>query len=293
MDLAVIYGELCSSVDALLADFSGSESISVYFSRRAKHKAAIKKDLLPLLVYEALNGSVDASGMLLVRTWALYLASSHLLDDAQDSQARFYRVNESVMALGLANIALAQLETDEDTRRDILDAVGRVIILGAGAQNQELTHGRIWNRTDYFRSIAAKAAAIIATGAWMGGRLATNDPEMLVMLKEFGLALGMAIQISDDCSDIVDDLTNGIYTLPVIEGLAMTDHREHPTLQQLLSQPVLQRQEADQVKAVLEHMGAIKTCRRLIRAYQVQVEAVFDLLPGLRPYFADYVASKA
>jgi geranylgeranyl pyrophosphate synthase len=116
---------------------------------------------------------------------------------------------------------------------------------------------------------------------------------MLAMLKEFGLALGMAIQISDDCSDIVDDLTNGIYTLPVIEGLAMSDHLKHPKLQQLLSQPVLQRQDAHQVETVLEQMGAIKTCRRLIRAYQVQVEAVFDVLPGLRPYFADYVASKA
>jgi hypothetical protein len=83
------------------------------------------------------------------------------------------------------------------------------------------------------------------------------------------------------------------HTLPVIEGLAMSDHLKHPKLQQLLSQPVLQRQDAHQVETVLEQMGAIKTCRRLIRAYQVQVEAVFDVLPGLRPYFADYVASKA
>lgn len=44
---------------------------------------------------------------------------------------------------------------------------------------------------------------------------------------------------------------------------------------------------------ILEEMGTIDTCSRMARAYQVQATAVFDVLPGLSSYFADYVAPKS
>jgi geranylgeranyl pyrophosphate synthase len=120
--------------------------------------------------------------------------------------------------------------------------------------------------------------------------MATDKSESLSLLKEFGLALGMTIQISDDCLDLAEDLTNGIYTLPVIEGLSMTAHPEYPSLKRLIDQKPLREAAAEEVVHILDGMGVINACRRMARAYQAQAAAVFDPLPGLATYFADYVA---
>lgn len=292
LSLTAAHGELRAFVDVLLSELPESGAVSEYFVKRARHEQAVKQDLLPLLVYQAVGNRAHSKAMPLVAAWALYLAASHLLDEAQDN-GRFQAVNDGVIALGLANVALAQLDVDEDTLRDILDAVGRVAVLGANAQSDELEHGRIRSRTDYFRNIIGKAASIIATGVWIGGRMATGDSETLSLLKEFGLALGITIQISDDCLDLAEDLANGTYTLPVIEGLSMTAHPEYLRLKRLIDGTSLQEGAAEEVVQVLERMGAIDACRRMARAYQAQVAAVFEPLPGLATYFADYVAPEA
>lgn len=286
------YGELQMFIDALLSDFPGSESVYAYFTKRAQYKPAVKQDLLPLLVYVAVSGQAHARAVPLASSWALFLTASHFLDKAQDSGLLRF-LNDGIMALGVANVALSQLDTDEDALRDILDAVGRVITLGAKAQRDELQHGRVWSKSDYFRNMAGKAAAIIATGVWIGGRLATDDGELLAALKEFGLALGMAIQISDDCQDLAEDLANGTYTLPLIEGLEMTDHPDCPALKELIRQPSLADSDVQSIVDMLETMGAAKSCKRLVRAYQVQAAAVFNIVPGLETYFADYVAPES
>ena len=57
------------------------------------------------------------------------------------------------------------------------------------------------------------------------------------MLEEFGDALGMAYQLSDDIMDITSsqlelgkepgqDLREGVYTLPVLHALAHDEHRD-------------------------------------------------------------------
>lgn len=287
--LDTVHRELRDFVDALRADFPEGAEISEYFGKRARYEQAIKQDLLPLLVYLAVSGQAYSKALPLAAAWALYLAAAHFLDEAQDS-GRFQAVNDGVTTLGMANVALAQLEVNEDGLRDILDAVGRAAALGANAQSGDLRRGSIRSRTDYYRNIIGKAASIIATGVWIGGRMATDQSDRLTLLKEFGLALGMTIQISDDCLDLAEDLANGIYTLPVIEGLSMTAHPEYPALSEFLAQKPLRASDVEEVIHILDGMGAISVCRRMARVYQAQVKAVFELLPGLATYFTDYVA---
>lgn len=84
LSLGAIHEELRIFVDALLADFPGSGSVHTYFTKRAQHEPAVKQDLLPLLVYEAVSGQAHGRAIPLAASWALYLAASHLLDKAQD-----------------------------------------------------------------------------------------------------------------------------------------------------------------------------------------------------------------
>jgi hypothetical protein len=291
VSLDAVHTELRQCIDALLSGFPGSESIYAYFARRAEHERAVKQDLVPLLVYQAVSGQQHAPAIPLAASWALYLAAGHILDKGQD-EGDWRKVNDGVKALNLAANALLQLETDSETLRDILDAFSRTATLAMCAQSNELQQGRTWSRTDYFTYIAGKAAAIIATGVWTGGRLATQDNKTLLWLKEFGLALGMSLQISDDCMDLIEDLVQGVYTLPVIEALALAAHPDHAILRRLLAQQPLPEEAARQVVQILEGMGVIRTCQRMIRAYQVQAAAMFQIAPALAFYFADYVVTE-
>lgn len=307
LSLTAIYDELRVIAATFLSDSGGYANIQAYFNERAQQESYIKQDLLPLLVFVAISERPQTTpsptkdinqekqyvkALPLTLAWALYLAASHMFDEAQDSKA-MQKINDAIMALGMAHTVLAKVDTDVDTLRDILEAFGQVAALSANAQNAQLQQHQIWSKADYLRNIGGRSAAIIAVGIWSGGRLITDDEKTLSLLKNFGLALGTLIQISDDCMDLAEDLANGIFTLPVLEGLSNTKHSEHTLLKQLITQPPLGENDIQTVIGILQKMGAIDTCKRIIRAYQVQVSAVFNLLPGLSFYFANYVSSKS
>lgn len=286
LEFVAIYDELLLLVEANLASLPGkiTDVIRKYLQVRGQQLATIKQDLLPLLIYVGVSGRAYQEAVPLAACWALYLAAAHLLDDAQDN-GRMPSANGAVAALGAANLILVNAPVTKDAIFDILDAFSKVAVIGANAQAAEKKDRRLPSRTEYFQSITGKAAVIIATGVWAGGRLATNNPDTLSLLKEFGLAWGMATQISDDCQDLAEDLANGLHTLPVIEGLSRVDHPHHSLLKKLVGKTDLDGEEIETVLTILEEMGSFVACRRLIRAYQVQATAVFNTLPGLKPFF--------
>lgn len=287
--LPVIHQALRAFIETLLVDFSSKDLVQTYFAKRSERDGSMKQDLLPLLVFTAVSGRKYEEALPLAAAWALHLEAAHLVDGAQDT-GEIAQVHQSVRLMGVANVALAHLETDGSTFQDLLDAMGRITVLGINAQKDELERGRSWTRSEYFRSIAGKSAAIIATGVWLGGRLATDEARLLTSLKEFGLALGMVIQLSDDYLDLPEDLINGTYTLAVLDGLAQTSHPSYPTLKALLALPQKAQAEAEKIIELLEAMGVLAACQRLIRAYQIQAAAAFTLFPALESYFENYVA---
>lgn len=291
MQIDDYHRELRGFVDALLFEFPKNEGVSAYFARRSRHQLAVKQDLLPLLVFTAISQKTPSDAIPLAASWALNLGAAHWIDNAQD-QKDLTLAHLGALSMGIANVALSQLNTDEDTLRDLLEAMGRVTVLGVSGQKSEMERGRIWSRSEYYSSIAGKAAAIVATGIWLGGRLATDDTQTLTVLKEFGLALGMAIQLSDDCLDLAEDLSNGTCTLPVIEGLARANHPTHLELKELITRHSLSTTEVQRVISILENMGAITTCKRVIRAYQIQAASAFALFPNLEPYLGSYVTTE-
>lgn len=94
---------------------------------------------------------------------------------------------------------------------------------------------------DYFHIIEMKTAALFAASTELGARLNEGtSPEAIAALKAYGLKLGVAYQIYDDCLDIAgdeskagktlgSDLRKGKLTLPVLLllGQATEAGREH------------------------------------------------------------------
>ena len=80
---------------------------------------------------------------------------------------------------------------------------------------------------DYYKIVEMKTGALFAASAELGAFLSETTPERIGALKQFGLKLGTAYQVYDDCLDLVgteeeigktlgSDLRKGKLTLPLI-----------------------------------------------------------------------------
>ena len=87
-----------------------------------------------------------------------------------------------------------------------------------------------WTEDQYYRVIADKTAYLYATACRLGGYYAGGDPEQLDALAAYGMQLGIAFQIVDDCLDLEGeegvvgkslgtDLMSGKLTLPLLHVL--------------------------------------------------------------------------
>ncbi|WP_054721802.1 polyprenyl synthetase family protein [Lacticaseibacillus nasuensis] len=104
----------------------------------------------------------------------------------------------------------------------------RRIFLGELDQNSA-PRGAALTIHQYLRQIAGKTAALFALATYQGMRLADGTEAELVASYRYGRLLGMAFQLQDDLLDFtgdhrlakprLEDLENGIYTLPVLYAL--------------------------------------------------------------------------
>src|SRR2546426_10597649 len=101
------------------------------------------------------------------------------------------------------------------------------------------------SREEYFRILEMKTAELFALSCDLGACLCGGTPAERAALRRFGLALGTAYQIYDDCLDLFGsealvgkslgtDLTNGKLTLPVLVALERASTTERAKLQELI-----------------------------------------------------------
>jgi octaprenyl-diphosphate synthase len=99
--------------------------------------------------------------------------------------------------------------------------------------------------SEYFQFIEMKTAALFAVAAELGAFMSEANPEVIASMKTYGLRLGTAYQIYDDCLDIVGnaekagktlglDLRKGKLTLPVLYLLQMADREEYDYFSEVL-----------------------------------------------------------
>lgn len=105
---------------------------------------------------------------------------------------------------------------------------------------------------EYYARIAKKTADFIAASCELGALSAGLTAEATNALRQYGYALGMAFQITDDILDVTassvqigkpagNDLRQGIITLPVLRALTVAEERD--SLRSLLEQKVVLNDE--------------------------------------------------
>src|SRR5881227_3089055 len=98
---------------------------------------------------------------------------------------------------------------------------------------------------DYLRIVEKKTGSLFSTAAELGARISEADPRVIETFRKFGMRIGKAYQIYDDCLDIAGtesatgkalgtDLRKGKFTLPVLIFLRSASEFERERCCQLV-----------------------------------------------------------
>ncbi|HWE64796.1 MAG TPA: polyprenyl synthetase family protein [Chloroflexota bacterium] len=175
----------------------------------------------------------------------------------------------------------------------ILQSLERAIITLCEGQFLDMSgEGNLDLSSDaYLRMIARKTASLIGEAAWVGARVATDDPATLDAARRFGVELGLAFQIRDDILGIwgdegetgksaSSDIATRKMTLPIILALEAGSD----TLRARYGAPPQDPDDEQQVRALLEATGALQ---RTDAAEHVHWQAAMEALDQM-PLPADW-----
>jgi heptaprenyl diphosphate synthase len=123
-------------------------------------------------------------------------------------------------------------EISADLGTEVTRLLARTIATVCDGQLREVeAAGRLeQSETAYMEIIRRKTASLIATSCRLGGMLSDAPAESIELLDDYGMALGLAFQLSDDIMDVISterelrkepgqDMREGVYTLPVLYAL--------------------------------------------------------------------------
>ncbi len=119
----------------------------------------------------------------------------------------------------------------------------------------------------YWRLINCKTAFFIANCCRLGGLASNSTREEVEALTEYGRNLGMAFQIADDLLDFsinshhlgkptYKDVSNGIYTLPILHALNHSNNQEK--LRAILSKDKLGSRDFKLLVTILQQSGSLE-----------------------------------
>jgi heptaprenyl diphosphate synthase len=166
-------------------------------------------------------------------------------------------------------------EISTDLGTDVCRLLARTIAVLCDGQIREVDSSAKVEQevSNYLEIIRRKTASLIATSCRLGGMLSDAGPEAVEVLDEFGDALGMAYQLSDDIMDITSsqmelgkepgqDLREGVYTLPVLHALAHDEHREE--LSRILSHGSPDGAMLDRALEIVRSGGSVDAARAAV-----------------------------
>jgi octaprenyl-diphosphate synthase len=144
-------------------------------------------------------------------------------------------------------------------------------------------------REDYYKAVEMKTGELFALSCDLGAKLAGASSEECKSLRQYGLTLGTAYQIYDDCLDLFSteaavgktlgtDLASGKITLPVLAVLEAGTSSDRKLLQNAIES----RKPGDLQKIfeLLERYDALNVTRRVV--YDM-IEQAQQTLADLKP----------
>ncbi|MFT7616825.1 MAG: octaprenyl-diphosphate synthase [Planctomycetota bacterium] len=174
---------------------------------------------------------------------------------------------------------------------DLLTGAVSTICEGEIQQNQ-LSGDFSVDFATYEQIIQRKTASLYAAGCELAALLGGAREELVAGFSEFGMSLGTAFQIIDDCLDLTGDesvvgkslgtdIKNGKMTLPLIHLLSKLAEPEKSKVEELIQRDNCTDEEVVEIRELLSVHGSIEHAFTLARKYvQDSLEPLRDLLPA-------------
>lgn len=145
------------------------------------------------------------------------------------------------------------------------------------------------SKKEYFRMIEMKTGALFAAASGLATLISGEDESVQKALYNYGMKLGTAYQIYDDCIDLVGDeeesgktlrtdLEKGKLTLPMLNLLEVAS----PSQREKLNKRIIEQQPVDLpvLVGIAEYEGAVESA---IDTAKEEVQAARDTLSLLAP----------
>ena len=139
----------------------------------------------------------------------------------------------------------------------------------------------------YLKRVSGKTAELFALSLYIGAAESGCSKLLSRLLWNIGHHIGMAFQIIDDLLDYegdesllgkdgANDLTDGIYNLPLIYAL----EKKPAELIQLLDQPTYTKEDIQMIIQLTRQYGGIDAAKELARKYTEKAYKLIDKLPN-------------
>jgi octaprenyl-diphosphate synthase len=265
--------------------------------------AAGGKRLRPLLTVAAarLAGGRDDNCLKLAAAVEFIHTATLLHDDVVDgSQLRRGKVAAHLIWGGASSVLVGDflfarafglmVETGSLRALDILSKASGVIAEGEVMQLTR-SHDLNLDQDTYIEIIRAKTAELFAAAAEAGAVSAGASDRHVAALREYGLCLGLAFQLTDDALDYGgvtetlgknagDDFREGKATLPLILAVTRSGLREAPFWERVISR--LEQTDSDfrRAREIIVGAGALESTLNLAFDYAERAQQALDIFPN-------------
>jgi geranylgeranyl pyrophosphate synthase len=193
--------------------------------------------------------------------------AAYLIDDLQDGDLeRVSRITppENAMTLAIAWIFAAYRMLDDPelphkTRSRVVDILSQAGFDSAHGQHLELSRSTedLNNNKQleaYWQSVIDKSGSIYAAGAAVGAVVGTDSTDWIEALSDYGLSLGVIMQVVDDTRDLWNDAhhSHKSPTLPTILHELATGHSSIHDPDHSLPRNVSTDKELEIAKSLME-----------------------------------------
>ncbi len=171
---------------------------------------------------------------------------------------------------------------------DLLTELTKQMVEGELLQIEKL--GSLITRDSHLDLIYRKTACLFAVCMQLGGVLAGASPEQQQSLREYGRAVGMAFQITDDVLDltasevvlgkpVASDLREGKATLAVIHALERCTAAERAKIQSVLDQRSFNGVTHQDILAILSRYESINAASQEAAKFARHAVTQLDAFP--------------
>lgn len=155
----------------------------------------------------------------------------------------------------------------------------------------QVAHKGDWELTEeeYLAIISRKTASLCGTCCRLGVECSSGSDELAQAMDDYGCALGMAFQITDDLLDLLGsepvvgktlgrDFLQGKLTLPLIRARGQLSSVGQRELMQLIGQA--QAEDLDRIRSILNNCGALDSVNKTAQGYVDRAMEKLTILPA-------------